>query len=195
MDPFQALLPELCQLIYDRLTTPWDARNQVALQRTCKAANRLRPGLIWAPRWSAFIAYLNRNQAPVVQWTVLSRVYTLMAAVFKELLFDKPWFVVPHVTLRHGTTSAIWMEWPLGTVNNTVLTAILEYKQERASDPWRCAVQVSEGERNGPMNTIVQRVAVTLHDLLVKVPFLHFGVSPERLHRWSTLGKLDLIFQ
>jgi hypothetical protein len=48
---FQILFPDIWAKIHLELVTPLDARDRVSLQRTCKAAHALDPGLILAPKW------------------------------------------------------------------------------------------------------------------------------------------------
>jgi hypothetical protein len=51
MGIFHILFPEIWAKIHLELVTPLDARDRVSLQRTCKAAHALDPGLILAPIW------------------------------------------------------------------------------------------------------------------------------------------------
>jgi hypothetical protein len=48
---FHILFPEIWAKIHQELVTPLDARDRVSLQRTCKAAHALDPGLLLAPKW------------------------------------------------------------------------------------------------------------------------------------------------
>jgi hypothetical protein len=48
---FKCLFPEIWAILHGELVTPLDARDRVSLQRTCRAAHALDPGLILAPRW------------------------------------------------------------------------------------------------------------------------------------------------
>jgi len=163
---FDGLLPELWRLIRWELETYDDAASRVQLQRTCKAAYALDPGLIRAPGWKSLcIQHPDRQQ----------HVLAMLKEVDAARLFGLPWF---ETTFRYmflgDDQSPDWsidLRWDIPCNGYCCLS----YEPYMPINKWHIQLEAS----HNAVSSIIEVAASTLADLLIMFPTLCFGASEE----------------
>jgi hypothetical protein len=177
MNPFPILLPELWVLIRSHLCTRWDARSRVRLQRVCKAARALDPGLILAVGWRDAMAALDGNTPSLVlRYRRCAELMYVMTEFFTTNLWDEPWFKEPSLvcvyTVHTGSPETlVRTNFVLDVAASYVLS--IDYSPTK-STPWRCKFFIYDAvyERHAA------RKFATLQDLLTGTPMLGQGLDP-----------------
>lgn len=184
-DPFPVLLPELWELIrVELLTDTNDASSCVALQRTCKAAYRLKPGLILTPIWHRMWA----ASAPHFQEMSLH----MLRALTNANIFKEDWFpLVGTVALSPETDdcyAAVYVAWRL----TPYICVYLSYSPGKdVRDVWYCNLQRIP---KPPGYKTVYIFAPTLTAMLEKAPTLCFGASPALLEWHIAANDVHALF-
>ncbi len=170
------------------MITADDGESQVCLQRTCRAAYKLNPGLILAPLWHT----LWTPSHPIVQKALVD----MLRAITRANLFKQSWFP-PIVSLRYlGDDRAhpyeVYVAWFLSPDISGYLTYIPKAIEE--TQRWNFSIALN---RPIPMTTstpVLQVDSSTLAALLMKAPTLCFGASPELLKWHVATNDLEPLF-
>lgn len=181
------LLPELWNKIRPLLVTEYDARDCVALQRTCKTMYKMDSGLIlplaWARIWNTSTTYFGgitylRRAAHILQ---------CITDITASGLMDKPYFFPPYeldmsgeidMFSGMGTHWRLIMAWKLG--EDCTAKLVYQYSHNLLSigkSPimWQLEIGVGAYLRN----TSLTVSASSLSGLFAKCPTLCFGISTE----------------
>jgi len=169
-NPFEIILPELWQLIRDETETFDDATTRVQLQRTCRAAHALDPGLILADMWDDLIQQREDRKQHVLD---------MLKEVDAARLFEQPWFEFTFEgefsdndpTDMEGLLSDEWsidFRWDL-PCNSWFY---LMYQPEHPLIRWTIQMETRASNAIG-----VALSTSTLVELLTMCPILCFGAS------------------
>jgi hypothetical protein len=200
MNPFHVLLPENWQVIVSFLNHPWDARDCVALQRTCRAAAALFTGPMWGPMW-----FSSRDPDPALRYEHQARAYVMMRTLFRSKVVNEPWFKWPDALIADvyagpGDENVIRMalRWSLGPGIKMIVTYDRTGIEEDGGEPWHWDVQVaaplSHDAEFFNLDCREDVLGYRFGDLLHKVPLLGFGIDPHRIHEYARQRKLKKLF-
>jgi hypothetical protein len=187
-NPFLALLPEIWAIIHRFIVTWSDAESRVALQRTCKAAYSIDPGLILASGW--LLPWDEADKSIERKIAVLG----MLREMTQNGLWQRSWFPSPdHINFEEWSYSDeevpnrwyLLLKWDL----TPLAEAYLDYDpSEPPENRWTLEV---EYVTNG---TVLFVRATTLKKLLKACPMLCFGVSEELLHIRASENDLESLF-
>jgi hypothetical protein len=203
MNPFPILLPELWALIRGHLCTHWDARWRVALQRVCKAAHALDPGLILAAGWRDEMALLDSNTPHLgLRYQRYAMLLEMMTEMHACRLWDEPWFIEPdvvHVYLYKDTGKRCYVRAAFDLSVDCSLYVDYDPARKKKNKPnephgmpWDCEVWVRANDDTS--HSSYPRHFATLQALIQSVPMLGRAVSPELIRLWGSRGKLGNLF-
>lgn len=204
VNPFSVLLPELWINIRTHLVSPYDARDRLCLQRTCKAAYALDPGMsglpsgmILAPAWHALYdtATLDSFMRRIRKW---DDVLTTLKAVIDMHLLDKPWFVPPRALeikdytdgLIYGNYWSVRVLWDLGAGISLVLECD---PYRRGTSGWNLKMVVPPSLFIALTSTMSIESS-SLQALLSKCPRLGFGMSTDVIQERAADNDLEALF-
>lgn len=182
----ELLLPEIWRLIREHLMHPWDARDCVALQRTCRATYDVAKGILLAPLWHAPWAQCYSRNVRVTYQKRLD-VLTVLTAIHASGLMDKTWLAVP-VKIRFVDVPgdySISIRWRLGLA----FEGFVEYQKSDTTNKKQWVLQVIDKPHES-----LEVYAATLPVLLAKCPMLCFGVSEELIHMRAAATDLESLF-
>jgi hypothetical protein len=194
MNPFDVLLPELWALIRDHLQTQWNGRSRVALQRVCKAAAALDPGIILAPAWQEIHTILQRDVSPPVFWQRQIDLWDAMAEIDKSRLLEAEWCapVEADVVCKCPNSTA----WSFGLWWDVVpwIGISFQYKSTPIQLFWKYQMLVVKP--GDPMNVSHKVNSVlasypTVAEALRQVPLLGMGYHPLLIKTWAEEGVLQ----
>jgi len=183
-NPFPLLLPELWQLIRTELMTPTNAVARVRLQRTCKAAHVLDPGLILAPCWHGVWTHADPEMKVALLFT-LQRMH-------RNKLFEKAWCpalyqIHIHHTHKTDRVPRVRVTWIL----NKTKHVYLDYYPHRENKEHSWGLGLYDTHRK---EFIFTRLAPTLNTMLKACPFLLFGVADYLMEARSADEDLTSLF-
>ena len=197
-NPFTVLLPDNWKIIRSHLMKDFDSRDCVALQRTCKAAYAMDPGLLWAPFWRSSRSVLSdtgvsKTKTPGLRFEMSARKYTMMDVLFKSGICDNPWFIPPvlleiecYPTEGDGDSCFLSLTWNLGPGVRMEIIYDKNGVHDNSRTAWCYCLKVLEplewidGVRLSNREEEVD--AKTFQGLLKKVPMLGMGISADRIH-------------
>lgn len=183
-NPFLVLMPELWATVHALLVTPWDAVPRVALQRTCKAAHALDPGLILAPHWRALW------QASGIDPEKKIAMLTILHSVHTNQLFEEPWCPVPDsIRFCCGADDADWYTRFTWRTASSMQHTVLDYYPYYIDNRWAVGIK-----RTKQTDWDVSVMAHTLPLLLLKCPMLCFGVSDHLFELRAAANDLKSLF-
>jgi hypothetical protein len=201
MNPFGILLPENWQVIVSFLDHPWDARDAVALQRTCRAAAALFPGAMWGGMWLS-----SADMDPALRHEHQARAYVMMRTLFRSKVVNESWFQWPEMlTVNVYAGSSVdedvvrmALVWSLGPGIKMLVIYDRTGIEEDGGDPWEWSIQVAAPTSHDEVVLNLDRRADVLEHcfsaLMRKVPLLGFGIDPHRIHEYARQHKLDNLF-
>lgn len=188
MNPFDVLLPELWVLVRGHLHSQWGCWDRVALQRTCKEAHRLDPGLILPKAWENLLKHIEDN-APnkPTQWQRCLDVLVLFETFVKSRVWNQECHKLPFDVYESEPTTNRWtvcLRWWSG-----LGVEIRLFYERTASCPWQLEVEVEavDGDSTAEMVVIKKK---TLDEILQVAPTLGQGVHPEMMRLWAARGML-----
>jgi hypothetical protein len=183
MNPFEVLLPELWKLIRVHLTTQWSARYRVHLQRTCKEAHRLDPGLIVAHGWRKLLEEIEREApTPRIKWQRWDTAILMLETFAKSNVWQSTAYREPTAvtTTTHGKD-----RWYLHMYWNLVAGCSVHLFFEREAEyAWQLDVEVVKIKGDDTKDTVTL-MHKTLPELLAAAPFLGLGVEPILMRHWA----------
>jgi hypothetical protein len=199
MNPFGVLLPENWAHIRSFLMHPWDARDCVALQRTCRAAAHLDPGTLWAPEWTR---PQDVDADPYTRYERIARTYILMRTVFQSVLTSQPWFIWPLV-LTTGFYEddepeiRVNLEWRISPDIRVILGYDKFGVNAQGEEPWEWSVKIAKPCYSDTNPGVVQSIEVlgdNIDDIMDKVPLLGLGIDPCRIRTFAHREELKQLF-
>jgi hypothetical protein len=177
---FRVLFPEIWAMIHRELVTPLDARARVSLQRTCRAAHALDPGLILAPLWLAAWAEETHGRT--------STLFECLTQLDRLAVFD--WCPLP----ERGNflnwdeenpeyADGIFLEWTMRKETKVYPCIVATLDYERYTDERSGAKKVQWsfsffiGEDYDDLRLCNDALAETLEELLLRYPRLCHGLE------------------
>lgn len=194
--PFNVLFPEIWSMLHRELMTPIDARDRVALQRTCKAAHCLDPGLILAPRWlSTWEEDIKEEDIPRCNNLLLD----FLRQIDQQMIFD--WCPIPEYIRFYDRDESdpddydgILMEWRLVKENKKLdipeIHGFLWYQPANVCSTWLIHVATEED-----CNIAMDDSAITLEDLFSEYPKLCLCKPEDIVHAATMSGELEYLFK
>jgi hypothetical protein len=196
-NPFDYLFPELWGLVRGLLSHPWDGRGRVSLQRTCRAAHGLDPGLHLAPEWASALSVLaltTTNQ--VFRYDGCAVLMLALEQVDRARLWDTVFAMPERVFVAMGPMAIL--EFDLGGWCKLQLRC---QRQWRWPGDTRWMVTVNVMRRESRIGAMPRRNAYaehstwmhfnTLEDAMKTVPMIQQGAKPGTLRLWAKQGKLE----
>jgi hypothetical protein len=187
MNPFEILLPELWGLIRDHLTTQWGARHRVHLQRTCKEAHRLDPGLIVAHGWRKLLEEIERDApTPRIKWQRWDTAILMLETYVKTKVWKSSAYREPDdvTAMQHDNRWYLFLYWNLGAGCHIRL-----YFERESKNAWQLDVEIVKikGDDTKCVTSVARK---TLSELMAVAPFLGLGVDPDLMRHWAKQGDL-----